>query len=67
MPELTTREKLVDTIMDLAGDAFETIASVTELARESEAELVDRLIHIAEYWRNDAAEYWRNEVNKLED
>lgn len=60
MPDnLTTREKLVDTIMELAGDEFETVESVTTLARESESELLDRLIHIAEYWRNEA--------NKLED
>lgn len=43
----TLRERLIETIIDLAGDEFETIDSVIELAKESEEQLIERLIQIA--------------------
>ena len=50
-PELvTTRAKLVGNILYYAGDEFETTDDITELAMESEEELVDRLIDILDYY-----------------
>ena len=53
---LTTREKLITAIMELANDEFETLDSVMELAKESEDELIDRLIDIANYYKNESNE-----------
>ena len=49
----TLREKLVSAIMDLAGDEYETTDSVVELAKMSEEQLVDNLINISEYYRDE--------------
>jgi hypothetical protein len=50
------REKLVTAILDLAGDEFEDKASFIELCISSEESLVDKLISIAEYYRNASIE-----------
>jgi hypothetical protein len=47
---VTTRAKLVGNILYYAGDEFETTDDITELAMESEEELVDRLIDILDYY-----------------
>lgn len=47
------RTKLIDAIIDLSGDEFESKQDLIELAKESEDQLVDRLISIAEYYRNN--------------
>lgn len=44
------REKLIDAILDLASDEFEDTKELIELAKESEEQLLDRLIHIAKYY-----------------
>ena len=47
-----TRQNVIDTIIDLAGDEFETPADYIQLARETPEELVNRLIGIAYYYLN---------------
>lgn len=46
------KTKLIDSIIDLSGDEFSK-QDLIELAKESEDQLVDRLISIAEYYRNN--------------
>jgi hypothetical protein len=46
-----TRKALVNAIIDLAGDEFETMDELKGLATEDIHSLVDRIIHIAEYYR----------------
>ena len=56
-PELvTTRAKLVGNILYYSGDEFETTDDITELAMESEEELVDRLINLLDYYYDKANE-----------
>ena len=43
------RHELIDAIMDLAGDEFENIGDVLELAKQSDSELRDTLEHIKLY------------------
>ena len=51
---MATRELLVGAIVDLAGDEYDTIQSVIELAKESEEKLIARLVGIACYYRDEA-------------
>lgn len=44
------REKLIDALLDLSSDEFEDSKEIIELAKESEEQLLDRLIHIAKYY-----------------
>jgi hypothetical protein len=53
---VTTRAKLVGNILYYAGDEFETTDDITELAMESEEELVDRLINILDYYYDQCQE-----------
>ena len=46
------RELLIDAILDLSGDEYESRQDVIELAKESEAKLVDRIISIACFYRD---------------
>jgi hypothetical protein len=46
------RETLIDAILDLSGDEYESRQDVIELARESEPELIDRIIAIACFYRD---------------
>jgi hypothetical protein len=49
---MTTREKLVDSIIDLAGDEYlQSPHDLIELAKESDEQLIDRLIQIAHYYK----------------
>lgn len=48
-----TRQNVIDTIIDLAGDEFETPQDFIQLARETPEELVNRLIGIACYYRDE--------------
>lgn len=43
------REKLIRAIFELARDEFETTDDVLQLAIQSDEQLVDQLIHIANY------------------
>jgi hypothetical protein len=53
------RELLIETIFSLSGDEFETISDVLELAKESEQQLVERLVTIACFYRDQF-----NDVNQ---
>lgn len=53
------RALLIDAILDLSGDEYESINDVIELAKESQNELVERLIGIACFYRDEF-----NDVNQ---
>jgi len=46
------RTLLIDAILDLSGDEYESRYDIIELAKESEAKLVDRIISIACFYRD---------------
>ena len=46
------RTLLIDAIMHLSADEYETIADVLELAKESDNQLVDRVIAIACFYKD---------------
>jgi hypothetical protein len=46
------RELLIDAIFNLSRDEFETVHDVLELAKESEDQLIQRLIGIACFYRD---------------
>jgi len=45
------REYLIDAILELSGDEFETEQDLVALAKESEEELIHRVIDIAKYYK----------------
>lgn len=45
------REKLIDAIVELAGADLRETHDIAQLLKESEEELIDRLISLAEYWK----------------
>lgn len=49
----TTREKLVNAIIELAGDEYESGESLIELAKKSEDELIDEIISVSYYYKNE--------------
>jgi hypothetical protein len=53
MKKETTRERLVDAIIELGGDEFEHSDDYIKLAKESEDELISRLIDIANYYHDE--------------
>jgi hypothetical protein len=46
------RQKLVDAIIELSDDEFMSYSDLIELAKESDEQLVDRVISIAQYYKN---------------
>jgi hypothetical protein len=50
------RELLIDAILDLSGDEYETVNDVIELAKENEKQLVERLIGVACFYRDQLNE-----------
>ena len=52
--KLTMREKLIDAIFDMAGDEIETVQDAKKYASMTDAQLVDELINIAEYYRRNS-------------
>ena len=50
----TMREKLIEAIFDMAGDEIETIQDAKRFAMMSDEQLVDELIHLAEYYRTNS-------------
>ncbi len=52
--EKTSRELLIDSIIELAGDELESTQSLIELAKDTEKDLILRLINIAEYYKNES-------------
>jgi hypothetical protein len=57
--EQTMRTKLIDAIFDMAGDEIETVQDAKKFASMSDEQLVDELINIAEYYRNQANDDFR--------
>ena len=49
--EETIRELLIDNIIDMAGDEFESSADWVKLAKKSNKELVLEMINLAQYFR----------------
>ena len=47
----TIREILIDNIIDMAGDEYETPIDWIELAKKSNRELVLIMINLAQYYR----------------
>jgi hypothetical protein len=56
MAQETMRQKLIDAIFDMAGDEIETIQDAKKFAAMSDEQLVDEIINIAEYYRNQSNE-----------
>jgi hypothetical protein len=50
--ELTTREVLINAIIDFASDEFESSDDYIKLAKKSEIQLIKELISICEYFRD---------------
>jgi hypothetical protein len=50
------REQLITTILELSNDEFETKKSIIELAKESEEELITRVMDIAYYYKQELDE-----------
>ena len=57
--EQTMRTKLIDAIFDMAGDEIETVQDAKKFAAMSDEQLVDELINIAEYYRNQSNDDFR--------
>lgn len=54
------RELLIDAIFNLSGDEYESVQDVIELAKESEQQLVERLVGIACFYRDQFNEVVTN-------
>jgi hypothetical protein len=52
MEKLSTRAILVTALIDLAGDEYETMEDFIDMARKSELELIQDLIHTARHYKN---------------
>lgn len=52
MEKLSTRAILVTALLDLAGDEYETTEDFIDMAKKSEQELIQDLIHTATYYKN---------------
>jgi hypothetical protein len=50
----TMREKLIEAIFDMAGDEIETVQDAKKFAMMSDEQLVDEIIHLAEYYRTNS-------------
>jgi len=50
--DLSTRAILVTALIDLAGDEYETTEDFSKMAYKSEQELIQDLIHVANYYKN---------------
>lgn len=46
------RALLIDALMNLSGDEYESVQDVLELAKESEEQLIERLIGVACFYRD---------------
>jgi predicted lactoylglutathione lyase len=53
------RALLIDALINLSGDEYETVNDVIELAKESEQQLIERLIRVACFYRDQF-----NDVNQ---
>ena len=51
--KITIREKLIDAIMEYAGDEIESVTEAIEIAKKSDDELVDVLINVLIFYHNE--------------
>lgn len=58
---MTTRVKLINAIVELAEDEYETNSDYLLLAKQSEEELIDTLISIAQWHQQN---YHLNQISK---
>lgn len=65
MKQETTREKLINAIIRLAEDEYETNSDYLLLAKQSEDELIDTLIAIAEWHQENCQESQLNFINLI--
>jgi len=49
----TIRESLIDVIVEYSGDEFESKQDYLVLAKESEIELLNRVVNIIDYYKNN--------------
>lgn len=49
----TIREKLIDTLMEYAGDEIESVTEAIGIAKKSDEELVDMLIDVLIFYHNE--------------
>jgi hypothetical protein len=59
MAQETMRQKLIDAIFDMAGDEIETVQDAKKFAAMSDEQLVDEIINLAEYYRNQSNDDFR--------
>jgi hypothetical protein len=59
MAQETMRQKLIDAIFDMAGDEIETVQDAKKFAAMSDEQLVDEVINLANYYRNQANDDFR--------
>lgn len=59
MAQETMRQKLIDAIFDMAGDEIETVQDAKKFAAMSDEQLVDEIINLAEYYRNQPNDDFR--------
>jgi len=52
MEKLSTRAILVTALIDLASDEYETTEDFIDMAKKSELDLIQDLIHTARYYKN---------------
>ena len=52
MNQKTTRSILIDAIVDLSGDELDHKDEFISLAKQDERQLIENLIHIANYYRD---------------
>ena len=45
------RQKLIDAIIELSGDELQETHNLIQLARETDEQLIDRIISIAQYYQ----------------
>jgi hypothetical protein len=53
------RQKLIDAIFDMAGDEIETVQDAKKFAAMSDEQLVDEVINLANYYRNQSNDDFR--------
>jgi Txe/YoeB family toxin of Txe-Axe toxin-antitoxin module len=61
----TTREKLIDLILEYAKDEYETLESMEELAKKSEQGLRNTVIGIVKYYQEDNKKLSNKILGKL--
>jgi hypothetical protein len=59
MAQETMRQKLIEAIFDMAGDEIETVQDAKKFAAMSDEQLVDEVINLANYYRNQANDDFR--------